>query len=267
MSRIPFEQLPADVRQAVADKAGRVHQAVTVTGGMNSGIASLLHTDSGPLFLKGIPSGHPQAGAQHREAAVAPHLPTSCPRLYWHLELGGWDLLAYEAVDGRHADHTPGSSDLPLVEAALTELQSVSAPAGIGIKEATERWAEYAPPGTLGFFAGTTLLHTDFAPDNVLITDGQARLVDWAWPTRGAAWIDPGALALRLMDAGHSAEEAVAFADRFLSWRSAEPAALTAFGRATAALWQEIADGDGTQWKRQMAQKAAKLGNFLARTR
>jgi hypothetical protein len=26
-------------------------------------------------------------------------------------------------IDGRHADYAPGSPDLPLVEAALTELQ------------------------------------------------------------------------------------------------------------------------------------------------
>ncbi|MFE7710573.1 hypothetical protein ACFU6I_33400 [Streptomyces sp. NPDC057486] len=46
MSRIPFERLPADVRKAVGDKTGAVHQAVTVRGGMNSGIASVLATDS-----------------------------------------------------------------------------------------------------------------------------------------------------------------------------------------------------------------------------
>ncbi|WP_052397449.1 MazG-like family protein [Streptomyces sp. NRRL F-5123] len=62
---------------------------------------------------------------------------------------------------------------------------------------------EYAQPGTLQHFDGDALLHTDFAPDNVLIADGRARPVDWAWPTRGEAWIDPSALALRLMEAGH----------------------------------------------------------------
>ncbi|MFG2476526.1 hypothetical protein [Streptomyces fagopyri] len=120
-------------------------------------------------------------------------------------------------VDGRHADYAPGSPDLPLVEAALTEMQAVTAPADVEIKDAVDRWADYAPPGTVHYFGGDTLLHTDFAPDNVLIVGGRAHLVDWAWPTRGAAWIDPGALALRLMDAGHPVEAAVAFAGRFPS--------------------------------------------------
>jgi hypothetical protein len=263
MSRIPFEQLPAEVRQAVADKTGTVHQAVTAPGGMNSGIASVLDTDSGPVFVKGIPADHPQVSAQRREAAVAPHLPSSCPRLFWHLELDGWSLLGYEVVDGRHADYAPGSSDLPLVEAALAELQGITAPTDVEIKQAVDRWAAYAPPGTLQHFDGDALLHTDFAPDNVLIAGGRARLVDWAWPTRGAAWIDPGALALHLMNAGHPVEAAVDFAGHFRSWQSAEPEALAAFGAATAALWREIAEGDETEWKRSMAEQAATLACAL----
>lgn len=263
MSRIPFDQLPADVRQAVAAKTGTVHQAMTVSGGMNSGIASVLTTDSGNVFVKGIPADHPQAGAQRREAAVAPHLPPSCPRLYWHLEADGWNLLGYEVLDGRHANYSPGSADLPLVAAALTELQRITAPTDVEIKDAADRWGGYAPPGTLHHFAGDALLHTDFAPDNILITQGRARLVDWAWPTRGAAWIDPGALALRLMDAGHSAEQAIAFAGRFPSWRKAAPEALAAFGTATATLWREIAEQDGEEWKQGMAGYAAELERAL----
>ncbi|WP_327660898.1 MULTISPECIES: aminoglycoside phosphotransferase [unclassified Streptomyces] len=266
MPRIPFEQLPADVRRAVTDKTGAVHRAVTVQGGMNSGIASVLETESGSVFVKGIPSDHPQAGTQRREAAVAPHLPMSCPRLYWHLERDGWSLLGYEVINGRHADYAPGSPDLPLVEAALTELQGIKAPADVEIKNAVDRWTDYAPPGTLHHFEGDALLHTDFAPDNVLVVDGRARLIDWAWPTRGAAWIDPGALALRLMEAGHSVEEALAFARRFPSWRDARPEGLTAFGAATAALWREIAEGDGAPWKQRMTDRAATLAHALERT-
>ncbi len=259
MSRIPFEQLPAGIRQAIADKTGAVHRAATTQGGMNSGIASVLETNGGRVFVKGIPSDHPQVAAQRREAAVAPYLPASCPRLYWHLEFGGWYLLGYEVIDGRHADYTPGSPDLPLVEAAIVELQDVTAPPGIGLKDAVDRWADYAPPGSLHYFEGNALLHTDFAPDNVLITGDRARIIDWAWPTRGAAWIDPCALLLQLMDAGHSVDEALAFASRFPSWRDAKAEALAAFSLATAALWREIAEVDRTPWKLGMAKRAAEL--------
>ncbi|WP_344387182.1 aminoglycoside phosphotransferase [Streptomyces vastus] len=262
MPRQHFHQLPAEVRQAVADKTGPIHAARTVGGGMNSGIAAYLDTDSGPVFVKGIPADHPQAPAQQREAAINPYLPRACPRLFWHLETGGWDLLGYEVLAGRHADYSPGSPDLPLVADALAELQEVTAPAGVAIKAAEQRWAACAPPGTAGLFAGDTLLHTDFAPDNVLIAE-RAHLIDWAWPTRGAAWIDPAVLILRLVDGGHAVEEAEAFAQTFPSWRAADPAAKAAFGIANRALWAEIAQGEATEWKRGMAQRAEELAAFL----
>jgi hypothetical protein len=57
--------------------------------------------------------------------------------------------------------------------------------------------------------AGDTLLHTDYNPENILITpDGTARLIDWAWPTCGAGWIDPCCLLIRLIAAGHTAHQA-----------------------------------------------------------
>jgi thiamine kinase-like enzyme len=35
------------------------------------------------------------------------------------------------------------------------------------------------------------LLHTDINPDNLLVRDdGEVTVVDWSWPTRGAAWTD-----------------------------------------------------------------------------
>ncbi|MFC9608625.1 hypothetical protein ACFTTN_35000 [Streptomyces niveus] len=59
------------------------------------------------------------------------------------------------------------------------------------------------------------------------------------------------------------AEAAVAFAGRFPSWREAEPEALAAFGTATAALWNEIADEAEAPWKRDMALHAKALAHAL----
>ncbi|MFF8639004.1 aminoglycoside phosphotransferase [Streptomyces pilosus] len=255
MIRRHFHDLPAATRRAIADKAGPVHAARTTAGGLNSGIAAILDTDHGPVFVKGIPTDHPQAPAQCREAAINPHLPSACPRLYWHLETAGWDLLGYEVLPGRHADYTPGSPDLPLVAAALAELQEITAPADIPIKAAEQRWAAYAPPGTAAHFAGNTLLHTDLALHNVLV-DARARIIDWAWPTRGAAWIDPAILILRLIEAGHTPAEADAFAHRFPSWHTAPPTATQAFATANAAAWREIAQTDAAPWKTAMARHA-----------
>ncbi|MFC8430901.1 hypothetical protein [Streptomyces sp. NPDC057253] len=107
------------------------------------------------------------------------------------------------------------------------------------------------------------LLHTDFAPDNILIHNGRARLIDWAWPTRGAAWIDPFMLALRLMEAGITAKQAVASVQRVRSWQTSEPEAVRAFASAVARLWREIAGEDPAPWKVAMAGHADRLRGLV----
>ena len=111
-------------------------------------------------------------------------------------------------------------------------------------------------------FAGDTLLHTDYNPENILITpDGTARLIDWAWPTRGAGWIDPCCLLIRLIAAGHTAHQAETWAQRTSAWHTAPGSALDTFTLASARLWQEIADNDPQPWKQRMATAAREWAN------
>lgn len=98
-------------------------------------------------------------------------------------------------------------------------------------------------------------LHTDFAPHNILITN-RAHIIDWAWPTRGAAWLDPAILILRLMEVGHTAQAADEWAQQFSSWSSASASAFAAFSTANAQLWDEIARNDPQPWKKHMARCA-----------
>lgn len=253
VDRIHWDDLPAHTRRAVEQHTGPIERAETAAAGANSGIAATLHTATGILFVKGVPSEHPQARTQQREADIAPHLPASCPRLLWRVQAAGWDLIGYERITGRHADYSPGSPDLPLVASALAELQSIPCP-DVALKQADQRWGTYSPSPER--FAGHTLLHTDLAPHNVLITD-RAHLIDWAWPTRGAAWIDPAVLTLRLMEAGHTAPAADQWARANLAaWAAAPGLDVTAFSTANAALWDEIARNDAQSWKKSLARHA-----------
>jgi hypothetical protein len=262
MPRVTFDELPVAARKAVTIQTGRVTAVRTAGGGINSAVAAILDTQSGSVFVKGIPADNPQVASQRREIAISPYLPAACPRLLWHVEAGGWVLLGYEAVDGRHADYT-AADDLTLVLAVLAELQEITAPSDVDLKTAEERWGEYAEEGQGKLFAGDALLHTDFAPDNILIHNGRARLIDWAWPTRGAAWIDPFMLALRIMEAGATAEQAIACVQHVLSWQTSEPKALRAFATAVTRLWREIAVEDPAPWKIAMAGHADRLKGLL----
>jgi hypothetical protein len=254
MARLHWDDLPLAARAAVEERTGPVQDALTASAGVNSGIAATVSTATGTVFVKGVPTDHAQARTQQREADINRYLPAACPRVLWHLQAAGWDLIGYEHIAGRHADYAPDSPDLPLVAEALAELQRAPCP-DVPIKDAEQRWALYAAPGTSSLFTGEALLHTDFAPHNVLITD-RAHIIDWAWPTRGAAWIDPAVLILRLMEAGHSAEEADVWARRFPSWTGAPRAAVAAFSQANAQLWDEIARDDPQDWKKHIARLA-----------
>ncbi|MGW3625503.1 aminoglycoside phosphotransferase [Streptomyces sp. NPDC000880] len=255
VTRIHWSDLPEAARATVEAHTGHILSAETATAGVNSGIAATLRTAETTVFVKGVPADHPQVRTQRREAAINPHLPAASPRLLWHVQAGGWDLIGYQRLTGRHADYAPGSPDLPLVAHAVAEVQATPCP-DIDLKRAEQRWATYAGPAGVDQLAGDTLLHTDLAPHNVLIT-GRAHVIDWAWPTRGAAWIDPAVLILRLMEAGHTPADADTWARAsFPSWASASHASVTAFCEANAATWDEIARNDPQGWKKDMARHA-----------
>jgi hypothetical protein len=253
MQRFEWRDLPERVRAAVEDASGAVIKAEGATEGLNSHLAAVLYTASGTLFLKGIRTDHPAVVAQQREAMINPYVRTVSPELLWRTEVDGWNLLAFECVEGRHADYAPGSSDLPKVIEVLTELGHICAPE-LPLKVAEQRWAEYVDDlAELELLAGDTLLHTDISPFNILITGGPARVIDWAWPTRGASFIDPCYFAIRLMAAGHTPEQAECWAGRVPAWRDASEEAVDAFVSISARMWGEIAsNAPDDEWKQQM---------------
>lgn len=255
VTRVHWDDLPAVAQRAVEQHTGPILRTSTASAGANSGIAATVRTADSVLFVKGVPTVHPQARTQQREAAINPYLPAASPRLLWHVQAAGWDLIGYEHLTGRHADYAPGSPDLPLVAHALVELQETPCPE-IDLKRAEQRWAKYAGPSGVEHLIGDTLLHTDLAPHNMLMTT-RAHLIDWAWPTRGAAWIDPAVLILRLMEAGHTAAAADAWTRNHVPpWATAPHAAVLAFSEANAHAWDEIARNDSQDWKKNVARHA-----------
>jgi len=198
-----WNDLSQAVRDLVEARTGPVRAARTVSAGLNSQLAAVLDTASGPLFVKGLRTDHPGVVRQHGEAMINLHVLSLAPQLRWQAEGAGWNLLAFAYIPGaRHADYSPGSADLPVVVQVINRLQEIPCPE-LPVKRAEQRWAAYVDNPDLGLLTGATLLHTDFNPLNVLMTAHGAWIIDWAWPTRGAAFIDPACFLLRLMLAGH----------------------------------------------------------------
>lgn len=187
------------------------------------------------------------------------------------------------AVDPRRASHRPGYrradraaphaefrtkgqlaidlcthayADLPKVVDTMQRLALLWCPELPQLKRAERRWAAYVEPADLSLLRGDTLLHTDYSPDNVLIDGDAARLIDWAWPTLGAGFIDPSCLIVRLILAGHTSERAEACVSPAPAWTSATTRAVDVFASALARMSAQIAAADPHPWKNGMAEAA-----------
>ncbi|WP_207126743.1 hypothetical protein [Actinocatenispora comari] len=259
-----WEQLPAPVRAAVEEHTGRVVKAESAAAGATSAMTATLHTSTGELvFCKAIHGDHPRAWLHRTEARAA--AAGVGPRLRWTVENTGWLVLGLEHFDGRHADLNFGSGDLAVLAAALTENAARLTPSPLEpVQPLAVRWAyplgwgkllDHPPTWLNGWtrshlallaqqeqrapalIDGHTLIHTDPVPQNWLIKDGNAHLVDWAWPARAAAWVDTALCLIRLIDAGHTPEQAEQWAHTVPVYAAAPPDAITAMAAATAGLW------------------------------
>ncbi|MFD4218619.1 aminoglycoside phosphotransferase [Streptomyces griseus] len=261
-TRIGLDQLPAAARAAVEQRTGPLLTVTESAHGFNSEVAARVTSATGTWHVKGLRTDHPRAWTQRREAALAPFLTGLAPALRWRVETAGWDLLGFEALDGCHADYSPGSPDLPAVAALLRRLGTTPRP-DIELRRAEQRLEQYATtPDDLHFFAGDRLLHTDLNNTNVLVNDrapqaDRARIVDWAWATRGAAWLDAGYWIIWLIAFGHTSPSAEHWASEIPAWRVAPAEGITAFASANHTLWNEISAADPNPWTRRLAKAAS----------
>ncbi|ANZ42336.1 hypothetical protein BBK82_46895 [Lentzea guizhouensis] len=259
--RLAWQALPLDVRAAVQAHTGVVVEAESSSAGRNSAFSASLRTADGLVFCKGGRTNSPQAFMHRNEALVNPLLPRElAPKLRWQVEQDGWLLLGFEHVPGRHADLTPNSADLPLVADAVRRIGAITAPTtdrriadhwvtALG-RENADGLAARAPQ----YMHGSTLVHSDLNPLNILITES-AHVVDWAWWRTGAAWIDPAFVVVRLVAEGHDPAQAEEWAAaQFDAFRSAPTEAVTAFAASLVCLWERrFAGTDVTEAARRWA--------------
>ena len=197
--RIAWDDLPGPLKQAIEARTGPVAAVRIATAGQNSSLAAIIDSRDGRVFAKGLPSTHRRVITQAREAAVAPLVKEISPALLWHFDEAGWNVLGYEYAPGRHADYSPGSPDLDRLVQLMDALSQIKVKDDPGpFKRAEGRWKPYLDdPATAAVFAGPVLTHSDWTPDNVLVSRHRAWLIDWARPAKAGAGPDhrPGRLA------------------------------------------------------------------------
>jgi aminoglycoside phosphotransferase (APT) family kinase protein len=226
--RIEWSQVPARVRRAVEDELGSpVASAVTQHGGFSPGAAvRVVLADGRRLFVKAVGSDlNPDTPDLNRAEIVALRLlPADVPaaRLVTSYDDGDWVALVLEDVDGRRPGVPWSAADVRTVGRTLAGLAVTTGhpelPTFAEVVLALSAWDDVhadprgVDPGLLDRLPemldqqrlahevtrGDVLVHWDVRADNVLVRDGQAVLVDWAWACRGAPWLDTLLVAMDL---------------------------------------------------------------------
>ena len=230
--RIAWADLPPAVRAFAVESLGSpVVSARTQPGGFSPGVAARLAcADGSRAFIKACGTSlNPDSPRLHRaEIHALHHVPDSVPRptLLAAYDDGDWVAMLLEDVDGRHP-HLPWTApDVAATTASLTRVAAVAGdPALPTFRETADvltGWDDVAadpegvPPDLVGRLpemldlqlqaqevtVGDVLVHWDARSDNVLLRDGEAVLLDWAWACRGAAWLDTLLLAADLVIQG-----------------------------------------------------------------
>lgn len=266
--RIRWSGVPVAVRAEIEERLGaRVRSASTQPGGFSRGMASrLVLVDGRTVFAKAIPTEERFAHRYRVEAATAAFLPPQvpAPALQFTLETGGWLVMVFEDIAGRHP-RLDRRAELSAVLAVLENLARTLTPSPLSVVPSLSAeygsklsgWRALAADGPSGDMdewvrrnldrlvalesqwdpaaVGSSLLHTDLRADNMLLRpDGTVVVVDWSWPCVGASWVDLLFLAPALVLKGVDPEPIVA--SHSLT-RDVDPDAITAVVCALAGYW------------------------------
>ncbi|MEV5570367.1 protein kinase [Spirillospora sp. NPDC052269] len=216
-----------------------------------------MNAENGRFFVKAIrnrPGG--RRDSLVREGLINAFVRSVTPDLLWEAEDDEWFVLGFEYAEARHADFSPGSSDLPVVVDLLDRVTDLRTPE-IAREWPETRWDRFAPFEERALFAGEDLLHTDIHPNNFLLGDDGCWLVDWAWPTTGAGFIDSALLVVQLIATDHTPASAESWASRCRAWQKAVPAAVDAFASANLRMLRASAErSPEATWRKAMADAA-----------
>ncbi|MER5454254.1 aminoglycoside phosphotransferase [Micromonospora sp. NPDC002389] len=243
--RSDWASLPDAVTARIAARVGGIIDVCPAPSGDHAEIASTVTGSAGKVFVKAA-SGEFGVRSLRYELSATEAIDCA-PAVLWHVEDGGWLAVGVEHLDGPHPDLSPGSADLGVLAVALKGLQTAPAPGGT--------W--FTPEARLGFsqpaMAGRSLIHTDLSPANLIKTAGGLRIVDWAWATRAAPWVELTLLVQWLIGAGHTPDQAEEWLSQFPAWVSLDGAVLDEFASKNAAKWSAKSRRTAAGWVHDLA--------------
>lgn len=259
MKKYSWGDLPESVQAAVQKHVGTALKAESATAGEGCNAALILHRSGGdPVFIKAVLGVSPEMRWLRNEIEAGGLATGIAPTVLFHEDIDDWLVVGFDCASGRPANLAPGSPDLPTVALTLERISAIEAPAlrslqdrwtsswwgkiaderpkGIGTWDLSElvKWEKKATEAV----AGNRLLHTDLHADQFILgLNGEAHVIDWGWPARGATWVDSAFLVLRLIGSGHRPGDAERWAATHTPWATATEDDITAFAVYVAGLW------------------------------
>ncbi|MET7969760.1 phosphotransferase [Micromonospora sp. NPDC005305] len=228
--RSDWTALPDSVTTGIAERIGGTFEVSPAPSGNHAQIASTVSGPAGPVFVKAA-VGELNVRSLRYELAATRAIDRHPPAVLWHFESDGWLVVGTEHLAGPHPDLSPGNADLDLLAVTLKALQETPAPG--------EPW--FTPTARLGFahpaMDGETLIHSDLNPANLIVTAQGLRIVDWAWATKAAPWVELALLVQWLIGSGHSAEQAEEWLAQFPAWTATDRDVLDNFASRNASKW------------------------------
>jgi len=245
--RIDWAALPEAVKTQIAARVGGVTEVIPASCGDHAEIAAAVTGPTGKVFVKAASSDFGVRSLRY-ELLASRAVPLSCsPAVEWDFDADGWLVVGFEHCEGPHADLCPGSRDLDLLELAVKELGGTPAP----------DLPLFSPAARLGFdhpaLTGETLIHTDLNPANLIVTSNGLRIVDWAFTTKAAPWVELAMLVPWLISSGHTPEQAETWLTRFPAWQEINPHILDEFASKNAAKWSSKAGQTTVRWMHNLA--------------
>lgn len=257
MSSIEWENLPEQITTAVQERTGPVVKAEPADTGLMPGLAAVLHTDDGTRwFLKAAPADSPAHALYARELTVNASMPTRvrAPAMRWSSSRNGWTAMLFDFVDGRNADLSPRSPDIPGVLSLTRALGAVAAWRALppiaehvaalqekaakmlGLLDGQQRdlYAAALDGFDVAALGGDRLVHYDLHPGNLKVTEaGDVMALDLSFACQGAPGVDVAFLIPRMITAGHTPAAAEARMSGMRSWHVLPDDTITGL----AALW------------------------------
>jgi phosphotransferase family enzyme len=223
MTRVDWSQLPESLHAAIEHELGdAVVDVVNATGGFSPGFVARVATGNGTqCFVKAM-QHHAWRFLYEREARLVPHLPDGAPFPRWRFTIddGDWIVLGFDVIDGCEVTIPWTAPDIERVLAAHCNMAERLDPSPASIERAGDmwgdsfsRWREFTRDDALARALpdgwtrhldelqeleaewptrtnGEHLVHLDLRADNVLLTDTDVYVVDWAFAARGQPWMD-----------------------------------------------------------------------------